>query len=109
VTGGLFDALSDAGGDVMSVTNSEAREAVRRFLVTEGIDIHPAAAVAAASLFKAVNEGVVRKTDLIMLNVTGGGEDRFKKEKELFFLKPSLVFSMNPDRDEVADRIASLF
>jgi len=109
IPGGLFDALSDAGGDVLSVTNTEAREANKLFLKTEGIDLHPAAAVAVASLFQTIKDGVVKKDDLIMLNITGGGEERLKQEKELFYLKPSLVFSMNPDRDEVADRIAGLF
>lgn len=108
VIGGLYDALIDTGGDVMIVGNGEAQTANKRFIETEGIDLHPAAAVAVASLYNAVAEGRVRKDEVVMLNITGGGEDRFKSEKQLHFLKPSLVFDMNPSEEEVRDKIAGL-
>lgn len=109
VTGGLFDALKDTGGDVLSVTNDEVIAASKLFEDTEGIDIHPAAAVAAATLMDAVKNKNLRKNSLIMLNITGGGEKRFKADKELYYLKPSIVFDINPDKREVREKISSLF
>lgn len=109
IIGGLFDALSDAGGDVLLATNQEAAEASELFLKTEGIDIHPAAAVATASLISAVTKGLVEKNATIMLNITGGGEDLFRVDKKLYYMKPSLVFSINPDFKEVEERVAKLF
>jgi len=101
ISGGLFDALCDTGGDVLIVTNNEADFAADMFLSTEGIDLHPAAAVATASLINAVRENRVKKNDTIMLNITGGGEERFKKEFPLHYLKPSLVFDFEPSVSEI--------
>ncbi|MBK7031405.1 MAG: cysteate synthase [Bacteroidales bacterium] len=109
IKGGLFDALSDTGGLMMAMNNAEARNAALLFLDTEGIDIHPAAAVAVASLVESVHKNLVGRNDQIMLNITGGGEQRFQREKELFFLKPDLIFDMNPSIEEVAALVPSLF
>ncbi len=108
IAGGLFDALTDTGGDMMKCNNNEARAAGKLFLEKEGIDLHPSAAVAVASLIKAVNDGSVRRESMIMINITGGGEERFKAEKQLYYLRPSLVFGMNPDKETVAGTIAQL-
>ncbi|NQU33758.1 MAG: cysteate synthase [Bacteroidetes bacterium] len=108
ITGGLFDAMKDAGGDVLLATNEEAREAAQIFLQTEGIDIHPAAAVATATLIDAVKNKDVETDSLIMLNITGGGEKRFEKEHKLHYLKPQLVFDVNPDEDEVKEHVGKL-
>ena len=105
IFGGLFDALRDTGGTVLTATNQEAHKAAEMFLEKEGIDIHPAAAVATASLIKAAGNGSVDKDALIMLNITGGGEAKFKREKKLHYLEPTLVFDLDPDPAEV---IASL-
>ena len=96
IIGGLFDALKDSGGDVLSVTNEQAFAAAKLFHETEGIDIHPAAAVATASLIQSVQENKIEKDALIMLNITGGGEEKFKKGRQLHYLKPSVVFNLNP-------------
>lgn len=108
VAGGLFDALTDSRGDVMVMTNTEAVEANRLFQDTEGIDIHPAAAIALASLCKAVNDGIVEKDAVIMLNITGGGEERFKKEKTLHYLQPSIVFENTPSFEKVREELEKL-
>ncbi len=73
IIGGLYDAMKDAGGDVLLADNNEAVAAAKLFEETEGNDIHPAASVAVATLINAVNEGIVKSDDLIMLNITGGG------------------------------------
>ncbi len=107
--GGLYDAMKDAGGDVLLASNDEAMKAAALFEETEGIDIHPAAAIATATLVNAAKEGQVQKDALIMLNITGGGEERFKKDKEMYFLKPSLVFDVDPTIDMVKEKLESLF
>lgn len=108
LAGGLFDALADSRGDVMVMTNNQAASANRLFQDTEGIDIHPAAAIAAASLISAVNDGIVEKDAVIMLNITGGGEERFKKEKTLHYLQPSLVFEITPSLEKVREELEKL-
>ena len=107
--GGLFDALSDAGGEVLIASNEEAIAAGKLFEETEGIDLHPAAKVAVATLMNAVKENKVEKDAIIMLNATGGGEERFRKDKKLYYLEPSLVFDINPDPEEVKARIRGLY
>lgn len=109
IAGGLFDALKDSEGDVLSASNEEARAAAILFEQLEGIDIHPAAATAVASLIDAVQEGRVAAGDLIMLNITGGGEARFKHDKKLYYLKPQLTFGLNPDEEKVVEEVCSLF
>ena len=109
IIGGLYDAMKDAGGDVLLATNKEARAAGKLFEALEGNDIHPAAAVATATLINAVKEGTVKSDDCIMLNITGGGEERFKRENELHYLKPSLFFDIDPDAIEVKKALEGLF
>lgn len=40
-----------------------------------------------------------------MLNITGGGEQKFKAENKLFYLKPALVSDMNPDAEFVKKKL----
>jgi cysteate synthase len=109
IFGGLYDALTDSGGDVLLAGNQQAREAARLFLETEGIDIHPASAVATATLIDAAKNRIERKDSVIMLNITGGGEEKFKTENQLFYLKPELIFNINPNPDEVKEQVEKLF
>ncbi len=109
IAGGLFDALTDSEGAVMAATNEEARSAATLFRETEGIDIHPASAVAVASLRRAAANGTVEEDALIMLNITGGGEERYKAEHPLWYLQPSLIFPVDPDPEEVKRKTDSLF
>ncbi|MFH0999813.1 MAG: cysteate synthase [Bacteroidota bacterium] len=110
IVGGLYDALKDSNGDVLIVDNEAALAASKLFEETEGNDIHIAAAVAVASLIQAINNKKVNKEALIMLNITGGGEKRFALEnKELFYLKPQLIFKINPDNEDVKKKLTGLF
>ena len=109
LAGGLYDALKATDGDLLVVTNPQARKAARLFEELEGIDIHPAAAVATASLIKTVGEGRIAKDATVMLNITGGGEKRFKAGRELWHLRPSHVFPLDTDPDEVVEKVAALF
>ncbi|MUP15589.1 cysteate synthase [Ancylomarina euxinus] len=109
IAGGLFDAMKDAGGDVLVASNEESIEAGKLFLETEGNDIHPAAAVAVATLIKQAKEGKLDKDACIMLNITGGGEERIKREKEVTYLKPSHIFDIDADMETVKEVLEKLF
>lgn len=109
VGGGLFDAMKDAGGEVLTATNQELNDAADLFLEKEGNDIHPAAAVATATLIKAAEDNKVDKDAVIMLNVTGGGEERYKNDKNVINLKPSHIFDINPDLETVKKVMDNLF
>ena len=109
IKGGLYDALKATNGDVLVVTNAQGRKAARLFEELEGIDIHPAAAIATASLIKAVEGGQVDKKATIMLNITGAGEKRFKAEHEIFQLQPEKVFPLNVEPDAVIEAVEAMF
>jgi cysteate synthase len=109
IIGGLFDAIKDAGGDVLTANNDELIAAGKLFEELEGNDIHPAAAVATATLIKSINNGTVAKDRLIMLNITGGGEKKFKRENEIVYLKPSHIFEINPDIETLKEVLDKLF
>ena len=109
IKGGLYDALKATNGDVLVVTNAQGRKAARLFEELEGIDIHPAAAIAVASLIKAVNDGRVEKSATIMLNITGAGEKRFKEEHNIIQLEPERVFPLNVDAETVVAAVEAMF
>ena len=109
IAGGLYDALKATGGDIMVATNAQSRRACKLFKELEGIDIYPAPGVALASLIKMVEAGTIDKSACIMLNITGAGEEAAKKNREIFYLKPNKVFSLNPDVDEVVNYVETLF
>lgn len=114
VRGGLYDALKDTGGEVVSVTNEELRAACKLFEELEGVDIYSAAGVATSSLIKAVEAGQIDKSKTIMLNITGGGERHLKDEltaggRKLHYLSPSRVFPLNPSANDVVAAVEALF
>ena len=109
IVGGLYDALKDTDGEIFAITNAAAKKAATLFEQTEGCDIHPAAAVATASLIKAVAEGKVDKEKIVMLNITGGGERKAKEGKELWYLKPTYLFSLTPDESDVIAKVEAMF
>lgn len=115
VTGGLYDALTDTGGDIDAVTNAELCEAAELFERLEGVDIHPAAAVATASLVRRAKAGGIEPDATVMLNITGGGEKRFKADhkartgRDVWMLKPSAVFPLDADMQSVTAAVEELF
>lgn len=109
IRGGLYDALQATDGEVLVATNAQARKAQTLFRELEGVDIHPAAAVATATLIKAVADGKVDKSATVMLNITGAGEELFKQGREMWYLKPSHVFPLTPDADDVIAKVEALF
>ncbi len=109
LAGGLYDALKATNGDILMADNLQAAKAAELFLQTEGIDIHPAPAIALATLIAEVEKGNIDKSATIMLNITGGGEKRATEGKELWYLKPSLVFDLDPNQEDVVAKVEALF
>ena len=109
IKGGLYDALKATNGEILVATNAQARKAAKLFEELEGVDIHPAAAVATATLIKAVQDGKVEKDATIMLNITGAGEQAFKREHETYSLEPAKVFPLDVTADEVIEFVEGLF
>ena len=109
IAGGVYDALTDTGGDIYNVSNSEIDLWKEKFLELEGTDIYSAAAVAVSSLDKAVKEGRVGREDIIMLNITGGGEDFAKSSKDVVYEEPDIVLDPSLGSAEIIRRIEELF
>lgn len=109
VAGGLYDALKATNGNILVATNAQSKRACKLFKELEGIDIYPAPGVALASLIKMVEAGEIAKDACVMLNITGAGEEAAKRGREMWHLKPSKVFSLTPDVDEVVTFVESLF
>ena len=109
IKGGLYDALKATNGEVLVATNAQARKAAKLFQQLEGVDIHPAAAVATATLIKAVQDGKIDAEATVMLNITGAGEERFKSEHEVYTLEPSKVFPLDVEADTVIEAVEALF
>lgn len=109
IAGGLFDALTATEGTVLAADNNELRNAMKLFEQLEGNDIHPAAGVALATLIKGIQRQTIDKEKTIMLNITGGGEKRFKRGKDLFYLKPDIVFPLNFDEEQALAQMERLF
>lgn len=109
VKGGLYEALKDSEGDVLTATNEEGAKAAELFKKLEGNDIEPSPAIALASLIKQVEAGKIDPKSTVMVNITGGGLERFKSEHEIHYLKPELIFPMNPNEEEVLEKVSALF
>jgi cysteate synthase len=102
--GGVYETLKASEGAMYSVTNREVAAALDLFENLEGIDICPAAGVAVSSLQQAVKSGAVGKRDCIVVNVTGGGERRVKKDYTVNYLEPFLRIYDNEIRGDELDR-----
>ncbi|KDE55317.1 cysteate synthase [Methanoculleus sp. MH98A] len=95
VRGGVYDALAASGGRMYAISNDDARSAGRLFTETEEIDLDPAAAVAVASLIRAVEEGLIGPDEHILLNVTGGGYERAAEDLDRYPVEPYLRVRAN--------------
>ncbi len=109
IAGGLYDALKATNGEILVATNAQARKAKELFKELEGVDIYSAAGVALATLIKCVEEGKVAKDACVMLNITGGGEEQLRKEKQMWQLEPSHTFSLTPSEEDVIAKVEALF
>ncbi len=96
LTGGLYDALEDTDGTVLSVDNDAASQAAKLFEQEEGIDISPESGIALASLIQVIKEDKIKKDALIMVNITGGGEKRVLADHKVHMFEPH--GSLRPDQ-----------
>ncbi len=109
IQGGLYDALKATNGEVLVATNAQARKAKTLFKQLEGIDIYSASGVATASLIKAVKDGKIEKDAVVMLNITGGGEELIKSKKSVCMLEPNIVFPLSAEFEDVIAKCEALF
>jgi len=91
VKGGVYDALTSTRGAMYGIENDAVYAAMDMFLKTEGIDIVPAAGVAVATLGQAIKTGSIRKNDTVLLNITGGGETRLRKDRRTYSVVPTFI------------------
>lgn len=108
LAGGLFDVLESSNGDMYKISNDEIVYWMLQFFNTEGCDIFPAAACAIGGLKHAIDEGTVKKDEVIMLNITGGGMLNSTK-KGFSMKKPDLVLSHELPEEEIIAAVNSLF
>ncbi len=73
ITGGLYDALYESGGDVRVADNKEAGRAGDLFRSLEGISLEPASAVALAGLMSALDSEAISRCAQVVLHITGAG------------------------------------
>ena len=109
IKGGLYDALKATNGEILVATNMQGRKASKLFKELEGVDIHPAAGIATATLIKAVQDGKIDKDAYVMLNITGAGEEAFKAEHDVVYKEPDLVFPLNATVEQVVEAVEALF
>jgi cysteate synthase len=110
ITGGLYDALTASDGDIIPVENAQLLEAQALFLEKEGRDICPEAGVALASLMLKLEEGALRRSDIVMLNITGGGLEALARDYRLIPASADLVIPREEIGTQVAaDKVQSLF
>ncbi|MEV7193801.1 cysteate synthase [Streptomyces sp. NPDC093510] len=110
VHSGVFDVLTESDGDVLAVDGPSAVAARDLFRDLESIDLEPAAAVAAASLFSAVGSGAIPRDATVLLNVTGGGRARLARDHTLLAAEPRLRVRLDGgSHDEALAAIGDLF
>lgn len=100
IRGGLFDALEATDGRMYAIANAAGEDAMNLVRETTGIDLDPAAAVAAASLIQAVEQDIIGPDDNILLNLTGGGYERIREDFTLHPVPVSVTVAADEARDE---------
>lgn len=104
--GGVAEALKETNGTIDGMTNEQAEKASKIFYKAEGADIMNAAAIAVAALIYNCETGKINKDDTVLLNITGGGEALYKKEKSIKYLQPDMtVEPENADINEISQKI----
>ena len=110
VRGGVYDILTETGGDMLAADNLEVLHASRLFDETEGIDVDPASAVAFATLLKAARYGPITHEAIVLLHITGGGRYRPRLDRSLVPARPAMELNEREIRlDGTLDRVVSLF
>ena len=108
LAGGLFAVLEKSGGDMFKVSNDEIVSWVVKYFSLEGYDLFPASACAVSSLQQALDAGIVKHDETVMLNVTGGG--MLGATRKGFILKePDLILSPDLPAEEIIAAVDKLF
>lgn len=106
IPGGVAEALDATNGTIDGMTNEQAEKASKIFYKTEGVDIMNAAAIAVAALIYNCETGNINENDTVLLNITGGGEALYKKEKTIKYLKPDMTLKPeDADINEISKKI----
>jgi cysteate synthase len=110
IRGGVYDVLTETGGDMLVADNLETLHAGRVFEEAEKIDIDPASAVAFATLLKMARGGQIEPRARVLLHVTGGGWYRLGEERKLVPARPHLQLDESEAASEDAlERVLALF
>ncbi|WP_400205790.1 cysteate synthase [Candidatus Methanomassiliicoccus intestinalis] len=108
VPSGVAEALAATSGTIDGMTNEQAEKASQIFYKAEGVDIMNAAAIAVAALINNYETGKINKNDIVLLNITGGGEALYKKEKSIKYLNPDITVKPDDaDINEISKRIVN--
>ncbi|MGB1589495.1 MAG: cysteate synthase [Candidatus Poseidoniaceae archaeon] len=91
VVGGVYDVLEATDGETYAIEEDDAIKAGKILEEIEEIDVLSPAKVALASLIQAKEEGKVNQDDCILLNISGGGIERLKREKETKIVTPWVI------------------
>jgi threonine synthase len=67
----LFDYVHEYGGQFVSASDEEAFAAIRMAARSDGLSVEPATGVTFAGLMKLVDRGLIRKSDIVVLNCSG--------------------------------------
>ena len=108
IAGGLYDVLTESGGDFFLATNNDIIYWLLQFRNREGYDLLPAACVAVSALAKAVESGTVASDEYIMLNCTGGGT-LGAMARGFHVQEPDLVLSPDLPAEEIVRQVNLLF
>lgn len=110
IGGGVFEALTESGGEMLAVENEAVCRAMALFEEAEGIDIDPAAGVALASLLAEAEAGRIERDALVLVNLTGGGWCRRRTGGGMRPLRPTLLIGEPESRTaEALERTLALF
>ncbi|HUI45346.1 MAG TPA: cysteate synthase [Nitrospirota bacterium] len=102
VIGGVYDALAATCGSMYGIDNDSVYVGMELFLKAEGIDIVPASGVAVAVLREAQRTGAIKKSDTVLLNITGGGEARLRQDRKTHTVVPKYI-SKNITEKEIEE------
>ncbi|WP_067176335.1 cysteate synthase [Microtetraspora niveoalba] len=83
VRGGVRDVLKESGGTLVAMNDAAAATAMELFSECEGIDIERPAAFAVAALRQEAEGGLIARDAVVLLNITGGGRERFRRDHTL--------------------------
>ncbi|MAI40124.1 MAG: cysteate synthase [Euryarchaeota archaeon] len=88
--GGVHDILKGSNGQTYAVERSDAVAARTLFESIEGIDIMTPGAVALASLQQALASEEIKHDAVTVLNISGGGVERLKRDHATTVVEPWL-------------------